>query len=144
MSDESHEVQYLSNAETGQAWAAFVLGELYELWPQRCNFDYLEVMTKTHVTCRYDQELVFDHLLLWMRDEGFIRFSQSLEASVLGVSLTQQGMSSLGQQSPLADSASVGSALKKVAGGAASEAGRAAISEVMGLVIGNAAKAFLT
>lgn len=29
MPDENHEVQYVSNAETGQAWAAFILGELY-------------------------------------------------------------------------------------------------------------------
>ncbi|MDO8984260.1 hypothetical protein [Cypionkella sp.] len=142
MPDESHEVRYVSNAETGQAWAAFILGELYEIWPQRCDFHYLEVMTKTHVTSKYDQELVFDHLLLWMRDEGFIRFNQSFEANVMGVSLTQQGMNILGQVSPLADSPSVGSALKKVAGGAASEAGRTAISQIMGLVIGSAAKAY--
>ena len=134
-----------TNREIGQAWTAYMLGELYEEWPRQLDFNSLDLGTKTGIEPRKDPEEMFDHLVEWLRDNHLIRFKGwEGEGSVSGVSLTERGVAILGEDLGLQKEATkepIGSVLKRVAKGAASEAGRAAIAETMGTLIGSAAKA---
>lgn len=130
-----------SNREIGQAWAAHVLGELFDAWPRRVDFNAMDIETATEIGPKSEPEDFFDHLFDWLRDEGFVRFGQGTEGNVYDVALTEKGVSILGQNLGIAAGEPIGLRLKGIAKNAASEAGRAAISEAVGYVLGGAIKA---
>lgn len=130
-----------TNREIGHAWTAHILGELFDEWPRRVDFNAMDIETSTEVGPRKDGEDFFDHLFEWLKDEGFVRFTQATEGNVYDVSLTEKGVNILGQKLGIEAKEPIGTQLKGIAKSAGSEAGRAAISEAVGYVIGGAIKA---
>lgn len=128
-----------TNREIGEAWMAFILGELYEQWPRRCDISTEMAIEQTKVMPPVEADALFDDLTLFLENEGYIRISSSLEGVIYDASLTASGQALLGRPALKAGS-TMGASLKNVAAGAAGEAGRAAISEVIGVMFGAAVK----
>jgi hypothetical protein len=66
-----------SNGEVGKVWTAYIVGELYELWPRRRDFNSLDVSVATGDEPRADPEEFFDDLMMWLKDNDFVRFRQA-------------------------------------------------------------------
>lgn len=133
----------LSNNEIGKAWTLQVLAQLSDAWPRRVDFNALDLATKTEVGPEIDEEAeeLFDDLFRWLRNEGFVSFTQDGEGWVVDVQLTSRAMEAIGHALPT-DKEAVGTQLKKIAAGAGSETGRAIIAETVGQFIGAAARGF--
>lgn len=130
-----------SNREIGQAWTAFILGELFEEWPRKVDFNAMDLATATGLGPVTDEEEMFDGLFDWLRDEGFVRFEQRTEGNVYAVTLTKRGIDVLRQNLGVDLKEPLGSKLRSMAKSAGSQAGRAAIGEAIGQVIGAAMRA---
>ncbi|MGK9234764.1 hypothetical protein KXS07_23655 [Inquilinus limosus] len=133
-----------TNREIGQAWTAYMLGELFEAWPRQQQFDHEELEAETGIGPEHEKAAFFHDLAEWLRDNGLVQVKKWGIGGAYGVSLTQYGVAILGKDLGLQQEAAkepIGSVLKRVAKGAASEAGRAAIAETMGTLIGATARA---
>lgn len=84
-----------------------------------------------------EAEELFDDLFRWLRNEGFVSFTQDGEGWVVDVQLTSRAMEAIGHALPT-DKGAVGTQLKKIAAGAGSETGRAIIAETVSQFIGAA------
>ncbi|WP_269929420.1 hypothetical protein [Aminobacter sp. HY435] len=134
----------LTNREIGNAWISYILGELYDEWPRRRDFDASELATKTGVSPKSDEDDLFDHTVDWLRENGYIRVgSQSApEGTAFDVGLTDKGYAVLGS-SPESLSKPIGIRMKEVAAAGASEGGKAGVAEAVGALVGFAFKAAL-
>ncbi|MEY9785420.1 hypothetical protein [Sinorhizobium fredii] len=130
-----------TNREIGQAWTAYILGELFESWPRRLDLNRMDLETKTSIGPRDEPEAMFDDLVAWLSDNNLIALQDWGDGNAYNVSLTDRGLAILGESLGL-EQKPVGSVLRKVASGAASETGRALIAETVGLIIGSAGRAF--
>jgi hypothetical protein len=125
-----------TNNEVGEAWTLFVLGELADEWPRRVDFNAMDLETATGIGPRKDAEELFDDLFLWLRDQRLISFTQVAdEGNAFDVSLTDRGFDAIGHSLGI-EKRKTGSMLKKIAAGAATEAGRTTITETIGQLIG--------
>jgi len=79
--------------------------------------------------------------MIWLRDNEFLWFSQSTGGCVFNAALTEKGFAILGKPSAVGKEKSLGATLKSVSGLAVTEAGRAAIGEAVGQIIGLATRA---
>lgn len=129
------------NKEVAGVWISYLLGELFAEFPRRQSFNAMDVATQSGIEPRRDSELFFDDLLLWLRDNGYVHFTQSAEGAAFNVALTERGFAVLGQKPDGLDQP-LGSKLKEVAAGVAREGGKAAIAQTVGTLFG-AAAAFL-
>ncbi|MGY2936001.1 hypothetical protein ACVWZ6_005603 [Bradyrhizobium sp. GM6.1] len=86
--------------DVGRAWTAYIVGELFEAWPRRCDFSALDLGRATGVSPRKDEEELFDDLSKWLLDNGFIHFDQATEGAAFGVALTEKGFAVLGRNAP--------------------------------------------
>ena len=134
-------MERVSNRDAGNAWTAYILGYLYEEWPARADLNYLDISKATDIDAGYYGEDIFTDLLLWLRQEGFIAFQEGYDGGASCVSLTSKGMASLGEDVGCSKGP-LGKRLKQVFSEAGGETRRAAISELVGIVIGAAAKAY--
>jgi hypothetical protein len=87
-----------TNNEVGAAWTAYILGELYADWPRRCDFNCMDVGRAVDVSPRVEAEELFDDLLMWLKDSGFVAFSQATEGQAFDVALTERGFAILGSE----------------------------------------------
>jgi hypothetical protein len=126
-----------SNNEVGQIWTAYIVGELYELWPRRRDFNSMDVSVATGDEPREDPEEFFDDLIMWMKDNNLVRFGQATEGCAFGVALTEKGFDVLGRHAPGIDRP-LGTKLKEAATGAGKDAGRAVIASLVGAMVGGA------
>lgn len=130
-----------SDSEVGGAWTAYVLGELFDKWPRRLDFNALDVASVT-ISPRNDPEELFDDLFNWLNANGYIHIGQDAgEGHALLVSLTNQGFSILGQK-PKGFEQPLGRKLKTAAAAIGSQTGGAVISELIGTMVGAASKQF--
>lgn len=129
-------VEKANNREIGNAWTAYILADLHENWPARCDFGLSEVTTATGMSSgigRNDIEL-FMGLMGWLTNNGYIQHRGALmDGRHQMVELTALGHAVLGGV-PESLKRSLGDELKDAAKTGASEAGRATIAELVGLV----------
>lgn len=131
-----------SDSEVGGAWTAYVLGELFERWPRRLDFNALDVASAT-ISPRNEPEELFDDLFNWLHINGYVHIGQQGgEGHAYLVSLTNQGFSVLGQQ-PKGLDQPLGKKLKSAAASVGSDTRGAVISELIGTMVGAASKQFL-
>lgn len=133
----------LSNRDVGNAWTAAILGALYEEWPRRLDFNAMDLETTTGATPKHESEELFDDLLQWLEDNGFIRSSdqEAPEGNIYGVALTERGHSILGG-TPASLDRPLGTKLAEVATAAGAEVSKASIGQLVALAIGTAAGTF--
>lgn len=129
----------MTNNEIGNAWALFVLGDLAEAWPRTRDYYAEGLIEATSATPEDDVGAFLNDLFAWMKTEGFIDVPTDTDGSAFDVSITSKGLDAIGRKMNVGRS-QVGATLKRIAGGGASEVGRSAIAETMGLLIGAAAK----
>lgn len=123
-----------SNGEIGKVWTAYILGELFEAWPRRCDFNAMDIGVATGEEPRSDPEEFFNHLLDWLRDNGFVRLGESIDGAVYDVALTEKGCNVLGRTVPGTER-TLGAKLKEVASGAGKDAGRAVVSSLISTLL---------
>jgi hypothetical protein len=87
-----------TNNEVGIAWTAYILGELYTDWPRRRDFNWMDVGRAIDVSPRVEPEEMFDELLMWLRDNGYVAFDQAVDENALDVALTDRGFAALGKR----------------------------------------------
>ncbi len=137
-------MQY-DDTEVGKAWTLYILGTLAEDWPRRVSFDanILIENTQVHPRGSSDVDETFYGLIDWLENEGLIRFDRKTlgDSWVEDVQITAKAMDAIGHALPTAKGGA-GAHLKSIAVGAGSEAGKAAIAETVGLVIGAAVRSF--
>jgi hypothetical protein len=131
------------NREVAAAWIAYILGELFEEFPRRQTFSALDVSTHSGIEPRREPEGFFDDLLLWLRDNGYVRYTQDTEGVAYDVALTERGFSALGK-TPDGLDRPIGAKLKEVSTAGAAEAGKAVIATTVGSLLGAAAATFLS
>lgn len=132
-----------SDKDVGGAWAAHILGELFEAWPRRLDFNAMDIAEAT-IAPSDEPEDLFDGLVNWLYLNGYIHVGQQgPEGSVLLVSLTNYGFSVLGQK-PKGLDQPLGTKLKTAAQSIGSETKSAAISELIGTLVGAAAKQIMS
>lgn len=134
-------VKQATNNEIGEAWTLYILGQLAEEWPRRVDFNAMDLGTRTESSPLGDEEDLFDHLMEWLRDHGLIGFNQAIEGNAYDVWITDRGLGIIGHTLDI-EKRQWGPKLKTLAKGAASETGRAAIAETVGLLIGATARGF--
>ena len=123
-----------SNRDVGNAWTAFVLAELFEEWPARVDLDWMRVQEQTGLSPRKDGDEMFDGLIEWLRNEGYIRFGQTSDTGQFyDVTLTEKGFTVLGKKLDALQPA-LGDQLKAAAKGAGSEAGKATLQGLVSTV----------
>lgn len=123
-----------TDQEVGRAWTAYIVGELFEAWPRRCDFSALDLGRATGVSARNDEEELFDDLAKWLLDNGFIRFDQASEGAAYGVALTEKGFAVLGRNAPGTERP-LGAKLKEAATGAGKDAARATLASLIGVMV---------
>lgn len=134
--------EFPSDKDVGGAWAAHILGELFEAWPRRLDFNAMDVAAAT-MSPKDEPEDLFDGLVNWLYLNGYIHIGQQgPEGSALLVSLTSYGFSVLGQK-PKGLDQPLGTKLRSAAASIGSETKSAAISELIGTLVGAAAKQFI-
>ncbi len=116
-----------TNNEVGAAWTAYILGELYTDWPRRRNFNWMDVGRAVDVSPGVEGDELLDDLLMWLRDSGFVAFSQAIEGEAFNVALTERGFAILGKRA-IESEASLGSSMKEAAKSAGKDAGRAGLA----------------
>ena len=126
-------MERVSHRDAGNAWTAHVLGQLYSDWPERPDFNYLDVSTRTGVDTGDNGERVFNDLMLWLRQEGFIAFEQAAEGEAFGVSLTSKGLRVLGKNFEALEEP-LGATLKRHAATATNQAGRELVASMVNAV----------
>lgn len=131
-----------NNKEVAGVWISYLLGELFAEFPRRQSFTALDVASQSGVEPRRDPEEFFDDLVLWLKDNGYVRFTQSTDGAAFDVALTERGFTVLGQK-PEGLDRPLGSKLKEIATGVAREGGKAAIAQTVGTLFGAAAATFL-
>lgn len=133
----------ISNREIGNAWISYVLGELYDDWPRKRDFDHLQLASQTGISPVRESEQLFDDLIEWLAAEGYIRRPEQAlpEGCAVDIALTEKGYLVLGSM-PDSLSEPLGRRLKQAAMTAGSSAGKEAIAGLVGQTIGAAAKAF--
>jgi hypothetical protein len=135
-------IENASNREIGNAWTAYLLADLHENWPARCDFALSEIIAATGMssgTSRKDIEL-FMGLMGWLTNNGYIQHRGTLmDGTHQMVELTALGHAVLGGVPESLDKP-LGDALKNVTKAGASEAGRATIAELVGLVFSMGAR----
>jgi len=132
----------LTNNEIGKTWTLYALGQLSEAWPRRLDFNGMDLSVQCGVGPDLgDEAELFDDLFLWLKNEGFVHFTQDSEGEAYGVHLTSKAMDAIGHAMPT-DKGAVGTQLKTIAAGAGSTAGQAVIAETIGQLIGAAARGF--
>jgi len=128
--------EHANNRDIGNAWTAYILADLHENWPARCDFGLTEVIAATDMssgTSRKDTEL-FMGLMGWLTNNGYIQHRGALmDGKHQMVELTTLGHAVLGGV-PKSLEKPLGDELKNAAKSGASEAGRATIAELVGLV----------
>ena len=129
-------VEKANNRDIGNAWTAYILADLHENWPARCDFDLSDVAAATGMssgTSRQDIEL-FMGLMNWLTNNGYIQHRGALiNGKHQMVELTALGHAVLGGV-PESLEKPLGEELKDVAKAGVSEAGRATIAALVGLV----------
>ncbi len=133
----------MTNNEIGNAWMLHVFGQLSEAWPHGVDLSSDDLVTATGVGPDNEDAVteMFDNLLAWLRDEGLVRFTQSTEGAAYDVQLTVKAMDLIGHTMPT-DNGPAGAQLKTIAADVGTTAGRAAIAETVGQLIGAAARTF--
>jgi hypothetical protein len=129
-----------TNNEVGTAWTAYILGELYTDWPRRRDFNWMDVGRAVDVSPRVEPEEMFDELLMWLRDNGFVAFDQSVDGNAFNVALTDRGFAVLGKKA-IENEPSLGSAMKEAAKSAGKDAGRAVVASLVGAMVSAAISA---
>jgi hypothetical protein len=131
-----------SDKDVGNAWTAFILGQLFESWPRRQDFNTMDVSTATGTAPRTDPEELFDDLLMWLDRNRYIHIDQhGSEGNAYGVSLTNEGFAVLGQQ-PHSLDRPLGTKMKEAASSIGGDVRGATIAELIGTLVGAAAKQF--
>lgn len=123
-----------SSRDIGNAWIAHILGELFDQWPRRADFNAMDVRRETRLGPRVDEEDLFDDLLLWLRDNGFVRYEQSSEGNAFAVALTEKGFAVLGT-TPVTFEKPLGAKMKEAARAAAGDARKTLISSLVKLLV---------
>ncbi|MCQ1766141.1 hypothetical protein NOJ28_11400 [Neorhizobium galegae] len=131
-----------SDKDVANAWTAFILGQLFESWPRRQDFNAMDVGVATSFAPRSDPEELFDDLLMWLDRNHYIHIDQhGSEGNAYGVSLTNEGLKVLGQQ-PQSLDRPLGTRMKEAAASIGGEVRGATIAELIGTLVGAAAKQF--
>ncbi|MDI6027918.1 hypothetical protein QBK99_17145 [Corticibacterium sp. UT-5YL-CI-8] len=123
--------------DVANTWIAHVLGELYQQWPRRSDFNALDVATATGSSKGEEDPELFDDTIIWLRNNGYIRHSDQSspdEGGWLEVELTEKSVLLLGKlpdslQEPL------GARMSKAAQAGASESGKAMIGSLVATLI---------
>jgi hypothetical protein len=123
-----------TNNEAGAAWTAYILGELYIDWPRRRDFNWMDVGRTVDVSPRVEPEELFDELLMWLRDNGFVVFDQLVDGNAFNIALTEKGFAILGKTS-IETERSLGSRMKDAATSAGKDAGRAIVASLVGAMV---------
>jgi hypothetical protein len=137
------EVNQMTNREIALVWMADVLGRLYDTWPGQVTLDPYVTIEETGVTPdgQFETIKLWTDLFTWLEREGMIhKIQRDLgDSAINDVVLTAKGFGLLGEPVPGTEK-TVGSQLKDLAKeastGAAAEAGKSAIGEVIGSVMG--------
>lgn len=123
-----------TNSEVGAAWTAYILGELYTDWPRRRDFNSMDVGRAVDISPRIEPEELFDDLLVWLRDNGFVAFNQATEGEAFNVALTERGFAVLGKRA-IEHEPSLGSRMKEAAKSAGKDASRAVLASLVGAMV---------
>lgn len=123
-----------TDQDIGRAWTAYILGELFEAWPRRLDFHSLDVSSATGVSPRKDEEELFNDLVGWLLDNGFVRIGQATEGAAFGVALTEKGFAVLGRNAPGTERP-LGAKLKEAAAGVGKDAARATLASLIGAMV---------
>ena len=103
----------------------------------------MDVSVATGLDPLRDPEELFDDLVLWLHDNGYIRIDQNGDSgNFYGVSLTNQGFAVLGGQPDGLDRP-LGAKMKEAASSVGGEIRSSVISELIGTLVGAAAKQFV-
>jgi len=130
-----------TNSEVGAAWTAYLLGELYADWPRRRDFNYMDVGRAIDISPRIEAEELFDDLLVWLKDNCFVAFTQAADGNALDVALTEKGFAILGKKW-LETKRSLGAQMKDAAVSAGKDAGRAIVASLVGAMVSGTITAF--
>ena len=90
----------LTDKEVGEARTAHIISDLFENHPRQRNFNALDVSVKTEADPGDEPDILFDDLMKWLKDNGYVRFDQDMEGSAFDVSLTEKGYAVLGSKPP--------------------------------------------
>jgi hypothetical protein len=142
-----------SNIERFNRYAGHFLAKLYEAFPQACTLDSVEAVKGTglgesvsqndlqHATTDPEVRFCCD-ALSWLHTTGYFTGDARLHyVQVARAVLTPKGFEAL-NATPLQSKEPLGKRLAHLVGEGSKEAGRAAIGEVVGQVIGVAARSF--
>lgn len=123
------------NRDVANAWISYILGELYDEWPRRLDFNSMDVGKATGTEARWEEESLFDDTVRWLQNNGYLLVGQDGdEGNVYGVELTEKGYLLLGSK-PESLSEPLGDKMKEAAKAGAAEAGKSVLSNLVGMLM---------
>ncbi|MCA3623346.1 MAG: hypothetical protein IOC52_04120 [Methylobacterium sp.] len=150
MIDSDDQFQILPNYEAGNVWAGWIMATLAENWPIRQEIDCQDVIRKTNTKLNNWNDSIngVEHLMWWLKVEGFIRFPEFYPGLPIAhdVSITQKSLTILRQEPVALQGKNLRDALISAAGDvgkdASKELAKGQLAELFGQFVGAMFKNF--
>ena len=97
----------------------------------------MDVGRAIDISPRIEAEELFDDLLVWLKENGFVAVSQAADGNAFNVALTERGFAILGKRS-IETERSLGVRMKDAAASAGKDAGRAVVASLVGAMVSEA------